>query len=61
METMQKFFILLHAGRNLKKQDPFNQYKRALLLNLVRQTLRSYPGNSVVVQTIRSYFKPGQA
>lgn len=60
MDTIKKFAILLHTGRNLKKQG-LDQHERAHLLNLVRHTLRSYPGNSAVVQTLQSYFKAGQA
>ena len=55
MDTMQKFMILLHNGRNLKKQGR-TKCERTHLLNLVRRTLLSYPGNTPWVITLRSMF-----
>lgn len=44
MTIIQQFFILLHTGRNLKKQGT-PKARRWSLLNVMRLNLRSYPAS----------------
>ncbi|MBA7672584.1 hypothetical protein ES703_80766 [subsurface metagenome] len=42
MDTIRAFGILLHSGRNLKKQGLARRRRRALLL-IIRNILHSFP------------------